>query len=107
MHAGGRFDLGPRGDQKTRVISVREALDLVLSRVVPGPAELVPLDLAPGRVLAGDVVAGIALPPFSNSQMDGYAVCSPDLAGAGPDRPVSLRVTVNVQVFESEDHWAR
>ena len=74
------------------MISVREALDLVLARVRPGPAETVPLDLAPGRVLAADVVAGIALPPFTNSQMDGYAVRSADLANAAPERPATLRV---------------
>ncbi|MFM8412035.1 MAG: gephyrin-like molybdotransferase Glp [Alphaproteobacteria bacterium] len=75
------------------MISPREALALVLSRVSPGPAEMVALDAAAGRVLAADVVAGIDLPPFSNSQMDGYAVRSSDLAGAGADRPATLRVT--------------
>ncbi|MFC8302113.1 gephyrin-like molybdotransferase Glp [Specibacter sp. NPDC057265] len=35
---------------------------------------LVALDQALGRVLAQDLVAGVALPPFSNSQMDGYAI---------------------------------
>lgn len=35
------------------------------------------------RVLAADVFSGLDLPPFDNSQMDGYAVSSADLA-AGP-----------------------
>jgi molybdopterin molybdotransferase len=42
-----------------------------------------------GRVTAHDVVSPIALPPFRNSQMDGYAVRAADVAGA----PVSLPVT--------------
>lgn len=41
-----------------------------------GPASL-------GRELAHDVIAPLDLPPFDNSQMDGYAVRSSDLA-AGP-----------------------
>jgi molybdopterin molybdotransferase len=56
------------------------------------PAEEVPLAAANGRVLARDVVAGVALPGFDNSAMDGYAVRSADLAGLGPGRPVRLPV---------------
>lgn len=36
--------------------------------------KLVPLMEARGRVLTGDLVAPIDLPPFANSQMDGYAI---------------------------------
>jgi molybdopterin molybdotransferase len=43
-----------------------------------------------GRILARDVHAGVALPPFDNSQMDGFAVRSDELAGATADRPVRL-----------------
>ncbi|MFF2272315.1 gephyrin-like molybdotransferase Glp [Agromyces sp. NPDC058136] len=45
-----------------------------------------------GRVLASDVVSPIALPGFDNSQMDGYAVRSAELAGARPGSPVRLIV---------------
>ena len=45
-----------------------------------------------GRVLARDVVSGIDLPPFRNSQMDGYAVRAADLAGATDARPTALRI---------------
>ena len=86
------IDLGAARDENPGVIPVREALDLVLGRVRPGPAETIPLDLALGRVLAADVVAGIALPPFPNSQMDGYAVRASDLSGAGAGPPARLRV---------------
>ena len=37
-----------------------------------------------GRVAARDVVSAIPLPPFENSQMDGYAVRVSDFAGTGP-----------------------
>ena len=36
-----------------------------------------------GRVLAQDLVASMALPPFDNSAMDGYALRHADLADAG------------------------
>ncbi|WP_038471203.1 MULTISPECIES: molybdopterin molybdotransferase MoeA [Arthrobacter] len=48
----------------------------------------VPLSLARGRVLAQDLVAGMDLPPFTNSQMDGYAMwVDPALAGSERARP--------------------
>ncbi|WP_104091378.1 gephyrin-like molybdotransferase Glp [Arthrobacter sp. GMC3] len=37
----------------------------------------VPLTLAVGRVLAEDLLAPMDLPPFANSQMDGYAIAAP------------------------------
>ncbi len=46
----------------------------------------------PPRRLAADAVAVVALPGFDNSQMDGYAVHSADLAEASPESPVRLPV---------------
>ena len=37
-------------------------------------AQALPLQQAQGRVLAADLIAAVDLPPFANSQMDGYAV---------------------------------
>ncbi|MFN3646971.1 MAG: gephyrin-like molybdotransferase Glp [Gemmobacter sp.] len=55
--------------------------------------EVLPLDMACGRVLAAPVAAASALPPFDNSAMDGYALRLSDLAGAGPwELPVSQRI---------------
>jgi len=57
------------------------------------PAEELPLGLATlGRVLAEDVIATAAVPPFDGSAMDGFAVRAGDLAGAAPGAPVSLEV---------------
>ena len=47
---------------------------------------------APPRRLAADAVAVVALPGFDNSQMDGYAVRSADLAEATAEAPVQLPV---------------
>jgi molybdopterin molybdotransferase len=49
-----------------------------------------------GLVLAEDVTAPVALPPFDNSAMDGYAVHAADLAGAGESSPVRLPVAEDI-----------
>jgi molybdenum cofactor synthesis domain-containing protein len=51
-----------------------------------------------GRVVAADVYSMVPLPPFSRSEVDGYAVISDDLSGAGPDRRVSLAVRGNAEI---------
>jgi molybdopterin molybdotransferase len=56
------------------------------SAFADGPAETVPLRTARGRVLAEDLLTPVSLPPFDNSQMDGYAVHREDLAGSEPLR---------------------
>lgn len=47
------------------------------------PAERAALARAHGRVLASDVVATLAQPPFDNSAMDGFALRHADLAATG------------------------
>ncbi len=47
------------------------------------PAERVALSRAHGRILAQQVVAQIAQPPFDNSAMDGFALRHADLHGHG------------------------
>ena len=53
--------------------TVEEHQAVVAALLPPLPEEYVPLAAANGRVLARDVVAGVALPGFDNSAMDGYA----------------------------------
>jgi molybdopterin molybdotransferase len=48
------------------------------------------------RVLARDVTSPIDLPPFRNSQMDGYAVRAADLADATGARPAALRIAPRI-----------
>lgn len=66
------------------LITVAEALDRVLERARPLPAEDVPLGAAARRVLAADAIAPVGLPLFSSSAMDGFAVRSADLPGVLP-----------------------
>lgn len=59
-------------------------------------AEQVSLADAAGRVLSTDVRSEVALPPWDNSAMDGYAVRAPDVSGATASAPVMLRVVGTV-----------
>jgi len=62
---------------------------LIGERIAPvAETERVPLSGARGRVVAGDVVAPVNLPPFDNSAVDGYAVRHADLAPEGDTRLV-------------------
>ena len=72
------------------MISVEEALDRILSRVSVLGDEHVPLLAALQRVLGETVTAGLDIPPWPNSSMDGYAVRSADTVGATSERPARL-----------------
>lgn len=63
------------------LMSVDEAVAIIAARVTAvTDTEWVDLVEADGRVLAFDVRAPLALPPFTNSAVDGYAVRSGDLS---------------------------
>lgn len=76
--------------------SVEEHRARVASLLDPMPAEEVGLAAARGRVLASDIVAATALPPFDNSAMDGYAVRAPEVTGAVAGAPVTLPVAFDI-----------
>ncbi len=65
------------------MLTVEEALDLVLAHVTPLEVEDVALDDALGRVLARDVVADADLPPFDRAAMDGFALRAADATTPG------------------------
>ncbi len=64
------------------MISIDEALELVLPGIEPLDAERVPLAEAAGRVAAEPARSAVDLPPFDRSAMDGYAVRAADTAPA-------------------------
>lgn len=71
------------------VDAYRETVTELLGRA---PVRTVPVADAAGLVLARDVLAGVALPPFDNSAMDGYAVRAADVA----EVPVTLPVADDI-----------
>jgi molybdopterin molybdotransferase len=66
------------------LLSIEEALRRVLARASALEAEAVPAAAAAGRFLAADVSAGVDLPPFASSAMDGYALRAGDTPGRLP-----------------------
>jgi molybdenum cofactor synthesis domain-containing protein len=70
------------------MISVAEAIQIVIDQTRVLTTELVAIQDSLGRVLAQDVIADTDLPPFNRSQMDGYAVRSEETKSA----PVRLRI---------------
>jgi len=69
---------------------VEDVIRLLDARVVPLPAESVPLDQAVDRVLAADVVAPVNVPGFDRAAMDGYALRGSETFGAGEYNPLEL-----------------
>jgi len=84
-------------------LTVEAALETVLARFQPLEAEDVPLTAALGRVLAADIVAEEALPPFANATMDGYAVQEKDITEARREAPVRLRVIGEVAAGQTTE----
>jgi molybdopterin molybdotransferase len=77
------------------MISVDEALELVLREPAPLGAERAPLAEAAGRVAAAPALSAVDLPPFDRSAMDGYAVRAADTAPG-----VALRLVGGVAAGE-------
>jgi molybdopterin molybdotransferase len=81
------------------MLSVEDALEIVLSHTPRLPSEDVLLADALGRILAEDVRADADMPPFDRSAMDGYAVRAADVAGA----PVVLEVAGQIRAGQYPD----
>jgi molybdopterin molybdotransferase len=79
------------------LITLDEAIALVLEHALPLDPEVVPLGAALGRVLAEPALARTDLPPFPSSAMDGYAVRSGDTPG-------SLRVAGRIAAGRPAEH---
>ena len=54
--------------------------------------EVILLDEAVGRILAADVLSPEAVPSFTNSAMDGFAVFASNTYGATSDQPIQIPV---------------
>jgi molybdopterin molybdotransferase len=76
--------------------SVAQHQRVVSELITARPAATVGLADAAGLVLAHDVIAGLSLPVFDNSSMDGYAVRYEDVAGASVENPVKLAVAEDI-----------
>jgi len=79
------------------MITVDQALAIVLASVEPLGSESVRIDQALGRVLAEDIVADCDLPPFDRARMDGYALIAADVV----DTPATLSLIGEIPAGQS------
>ena len=87
-----------------RLLSVEEAQALVFAAIGgPTPPEVAWLAEARGRVAAEAAMSSIALPPWDNSAMDGYAIRAADVAAATEDEPTRLQVIGEVRAGQAPD----
>jgi molybdopterin molybdotransferase len=68
------------------MISVEEALEILLANLPELRVEQAPFQMALGRILAESLIATSDIPPFRRSAVDGYAVLAADVRNA----PVEL-----------------
>lgn len=87
----------------TALVSISEAVDLlagILRGTVKLSVEEARVSSALGRILAEDVYAGINIPPFNRSAVDGYAVRAVDVVNASVYNPVELLLKGSVAAGE-------
>jgi molybdopterin molybdotransferase len=70
------------------MISVEEALEILLSNLPARRVERIPFRSALGRVLAENMVATSDIPPFNRSAVDGFAVLAADVQRAPIELPI-------------------
>lgn len=78
-----------------KLVSVEEAIKRVeeaLGGLKPRGTEMIHVLDAAGRVLAEDIYAQVAAPPFDRSTVDGYAVNARDTYGAAEGFPKTLKL---------------
>lgn len=87
---------GAAGDVRMRGFAQRHTVDAALAwldaQLRPLPAEVVPLRIAAGRVLAASVVSDVDVPGFDRATMDGYAVVADSTEGAAAYSRLPLSV---------------
>lgn len=83
--------------------SVAQHQRVVSELITARPAAAVGLVDAAGLVLAHDVIAGLSLPVFDNSSMDGYAVRYEEVAEASIENPVKLPVAEDIPAGRTDE----
>ena len=85
-----------------RVIALEEAEQMVLDRAVAfTETEIVSLPDSLGRITGEDITADSNVPEFRRSTVDGYAVRSRDLKGAGEGMPAFMELLGQVEMGQA------
>ena len=85
------------------MITVKEAQNAVEASLPDLVPEAVAIDNALNRALAETVRAPFALPRFTNSAMDGFAVRAVDVAAASKETPVVLKLAGMVRAGQKAE----
>jgi len=83
------------------MIEYSKALEIIFDALKPLPVSAVRLEDACGTVAAAAVPSLVAVPPFDNSAMDGFAVRAADTEGASETDPIALNVVGIVTAGEA------
>ncbi len=79
------------------LVSLDEAIEIVLNNTPSLATERLSISESLHRVLAENIEAQRDHPPWNNSAMDGYAVQWQDIRDATPDSPVQLNIVGEIQ----------
>ncbi len=89
-------------------ISITQALEIIYKNSAVVSSEILPIEMALGRVMREDSIATFDLPRFDNSAMDGYAVkcadantaveCT-DVIYAGDEPTMTLKATKAIKIM--------
>lgn len=90
--------MGAAGSGRT---SYERALELLVHGAEPLLPEVVPLAGAGGRVLAEALVAGVNVPAYARSAVDGFAVRARDLLTASASSPIELEILASSRPGEA------
>ncbi|MEW6623679.1 MAG: gephyrin-like molybdotransferase Glp [Bacillota bacterium] len=85
------------------VKELEEAQELLLNQISEPSFESVNLIESAGRIAAQDIFAGINVPSFRRSPLDGYALRSEDTRGANPKSPVFIKVIDEVRAGDTRE----
>ncbi|MBR1852878.1 MAG: molybdopterin molybdotransferase MoeA [Lachnospiraceae bacterium] len=99
---GKKLERTPEKTQE-KTSEIEECLDMLLQYAKIQPTEEVHILDAVDKVLAEEVKAGISVPPYPKSAMDGYAVCASDLAGTDKEHPLRLPVKGKLMAGDYEE----
>lgn len=89
-------------------VSITQALDIIYKNSPIVSSEIIPIELALGRVMSEDSIATFDLPRFDNSAMDGYAVkcadagttvTSTEVIYAGDNPTMTLEATQAIKIM--------
>ncbi|MBA4391397.1 MAG: molybdopterin molybdenumtransferase MoeA [Syntrophus sp. (in: bacteria)] len=88
-----------------KAITAREAREIIGAFPIEINTEIVGIEDVQGRVLARDLVSKSAIPSFTRSLVDGYAVKAKDTQGAKETTPAFLNLKGEIRIGE-EAHSA-